>query len=118
MILDTTLKLEIVLTAAKTTNDMDVTVDYFDWNKSGNPTPPASYRTASNGTSDVTILAAPVSNPVREPTKISIYNKDTASKIVIVKTDDGTTEKIEARITIPTLNAAVWEKLSGWQIIK
>lgn len=114
MILDPTLKLEIVLTASKSTNDMDVTVDYIDWNPAGVTTPPASYRTATNGTTDVTILSAPIANPRREPIKISIYNKDTADKTVIIKTNDGTTEKVEVKKTITTLTTFIWEKATGW----
>ena len=114
MILDTTLRLELVLTAAKTTNDMDVTVDYQDWTVEGEDTIPDTYRIASNGVTDVIILAAPVINKRREPLRITIYNKDTADKIAIVKTDNGTTEFIEMRRTIATLTSLVWEKTIGW----
>ena len=118
MILDSTLKLEIVLTAAKTTNDMDVTVDYLDWNLQGEPTVPSFFRVASNGTTDVTILAAPtIVGTRREPQRITVYNKDTADKIALIKTDNGTTEFIEVRRTIPTLISLVWEKTTGWYTI-
>lgn len=118
MILDSTLKLEIVLTAAKTTNDMDVTVDYIAWTVEGLPTKPATFRTASNGVTDATILAAPtVVGTILEPIRITVYNKDTADKIAIIKTDDGTTEKIETRVSITTLKSLVWEKTTGWYTI-
>lgn len=115
MILDSTLRLEIVLTAAKTTNDMDVTVDYIAWNADGRPTTPRPFRVASNGVTDVTILAAPiVVGMIFEPMRIAIYNRDTADKIAIVKTDNGTTEFIEVRRTITTLTTLMWEKNVGW----
>ena len=115
MILDSTLTLELVLTAAKTTNDMDVTVDYIAWTVEGLPTKPTFKRTASNGSTDVTILAAPlVVGTILEPLRITVYNKDTADKIAIVKTTDGTTDYIEVRVSITTLKSLVWEKTTGW----
>ena len=118
MILDSTLRLEIVLTAAKTTNDMDVTVDYQAWIVEGKPTKPGTFRVASNGVTDVVILAAPlVVGTILEPLRITIYNKDTADKIAIIKTDNGTTEFIEVRRTVTTLTSLMWEKATGWYTI-
>lgn len=117
MILDTITKLEAVLAGAVAANQPEVHVDYFDWNKSGMPTPPGMYRVALNSGTDVTILAAPVQNPVREPFRISIYNKDTASVTVIVKTDDGTTERIITKVTLATLETLNFEKMRGWYAI-
>ena len=116
MILDTTLKLEIILTAAKTTNDMNVTVDYRDWNREGKETPPASFRVVSNGVTAVTILAAPVLNPVREPLRICVYNTDTATKTVRIRTNDGTTAYIDIEYTLPSLKSLIWEKMVGYYI--
>lgn len=115
MILDSSLiSLQIVLTAAKTTNDMDVTVDYLLWNTQNQTTKPATYRVATNGVTDVTILAAPPINFVAEPLRICIYNKDTADKIVIVKTDNGTTEFIDIRKNVTTLTSLIWTKATDW----
>lgn len=117
MILDSTLKLEVVLAGAVAANQPEVHVDYFDWNKDGEQTKPATSRSAANNTSDVTILAAPPSGFVREPTRVVIYNKDTASVTAIVKTDDGTTQRIEVKQTISTLHSLCWEKNVGWYIL-
>ena len=117
MILDSTLRLEIILTAAKTTNDMDVTVDYKDWNVEGKTTKPGTFRAASNGVTDVIILAAPiVVGTIREPLRVAVYNKDTVDKIAIIKTDNGTTEFIEVRKTLLTLQTLAWEKGVGWYV--
>ena len=115
MILNGTLmKLEAVLAGAVAANQPEVTVDYIDWNPQGAPTPPAQFRVALNSTTDVTILAAPVGNPTREPIRIAIYNKDTASVTVTVKTDDGTTERIIMKKVLATLETLHFEKGSGW----
>lgn len=117
MILDTLTKLEIVLAGAVAANQLDVHVSYVDWNKSGVTTNPAMFRTASNNTTDVTILAAPVQNPIREILQASIYNKDTASATVTVKTDDGTTERIVIKVTLATLETLNLEKGKGYYTI-
>ena len=115
MILDTTLKLEAVLAGAVSANQPEYHVDYVDRNTAGEETMPAFSRGALNSASDVTILSAPTSNtPRREIQRISIYNKDTASITVTIKTDDGTTERILIRKTIGTLDSLCWEKGLGW----
>ena len=117
MILDTLTKLEIVLAGTVTANQLEVHVSYVDWNKSGITTNPAMFRTASNNTTDVTILAAPVQNPIREVLQVAIYNKDTASATVTVKTDDGTTERIVIKVTLATLETLNLEKGKGYYTI-
>ena len=117
MILDTLTKLEIDLDAAITTNQLDVQVTYVDWNKSGVTTNPAMFRTASNSTTDVTILAAPVQNPVREVLRVAVYNKDTASATVTIKSDNGTTEHIEVKQVLLTTETLAYEKGMGWYLL-
>ena len=114
MILNTLTKLEAVLAGAVAANQPEVHVDYVDWNKSGVMTNPAPFRVALSSTNDVTILAAPVQNPIREPLRIAIYNKDTASVTVTVKTDDGTTERIIMKAVLLTLESLNWEKGHNW----
>ncbi len=113
------LKLEAVLAGAVSANQPEVTVDYIDWNTQSEATPPATFRTALNSNTDVTILAAAqttanVGNPVREPIRVAIYNKDTASVTVTVKTDDGTTERIIIKATLLTLESLHWDRANGW----
>lgn len=119
MIIDSTLKIEAVLAAAVAANQPVVHVDYIDWNQEGIATPPQTFRVALNSTTDVTILAAPLqaNNTRREPIRISIYNPDTASATVTVKTDDGTTERTLIRATMLTLESLHWEKGRGWYAV-
>lgn len=117
MILDTITKLDAVLAGAVAANQPEVHVTYIDWNKNGMPTRPAMYRVALNSTTDVTILAAPEKNPVREIHRVAIYNKDTASVTVIVKTDNSTTEFIVTKVTLATLETLNFEKGRGWYAI-
>lgn len=115
MILDSTLKLEIVLAGAKTTNDMDVTVNYIAWTVEGLPTKPATFRVASNGSTDVTILAAPITvGMILEPISIHVYNRDTAGGTVTIKTDDGTTERTIIKKTLGSGESLQYNKAIGW----
>jgi hypothetical protein len=117
MILVPGTSLQIVLAGAVAANQLEVHVDYVDWNPQGVKTPPAPYRVATNNTTDVVILAAPVANPVREPIEVNVYNKDTASATVIIKTDDGTTEFIIERRTLTTLQTLNWKTNTTWTVI-
>jgi hypothetical protein len=117
MILDTATKLEAVLVGAVSASQPEVHVDYKDWSVANEETSPQYTRSALNSTTDVTILAAPVNNPKREVTEVSIYNKDSASVTVIVKTDDGTTERIITRVTLATLETLFYGKMQGWYAI-
>lgn len=111
----TSLKLEAVLAGAVSANQPEVTVTYVAYNRDGREAKPATYRTALNSASDVSILAAPsVAGVVLEPRFISIYNKDTASVTVTVKTDDGTTERIICKATLATLEVLIYENGKGW----
>ena len=115
MILDSALlKLEAVLSSAVSANQPDVHVEFLIWNQYVKTAKPAVVRNALNGTTDVTILAPPNEGEVREPTSISIYNKDTASVTVTVKTDDGTTERIVIKAVLLTLESLHWERGQGW----
>ena len=116
MILDRTRALTFELTAAKTTNDFEITVDYFDWNNENIQTAPGTQVSVSSGASEVIILSAPVQNPKREPKKVTCYNADTVDKTAIIKTDDGTTETTEIRILVPTLKALIWSPMTDWYV--
>lgn len=113
MILDPTLKLEAVLALAVAANQPEVHVDYIDYNQQNQPTIPSPSRTALNSATDVTILSAPT-NQRREVIRLTVYNKDTASVTVTIKTDDGTTERIIIKAILLTLEALCWEKWRGW----
>ena len=121
MILDATLRLEAVLAGAVAANQPESHVNFQDWTSpdQGQPVPskPAPYRVALNSTTDVTILAMPNQGVVRDVIRISIYNKDTATVTVTVKTDDGTTEFIAVKQALLTGETLVFERGAGWQII-
>ena len=105
MILDRNTKLEAVLDGAVSANQPEFHVDYVDWTNANVATVPAQVRGALNSANDVTLLAAPAGIIIRsEINRVSIYNKDTATRTVTVKTDDGT-ERVILKATLLTLEA-------------
>lgn len=119
--LDSNTKLDIVLTAAKTTNDMDCSVNFFDigFTRTEETTLTKGFmkRTASNGTTDATICAAPEVGRIRNVKTMFIHNRDTAAKTVVIKTDNGTTEFIVAKRSLNADQTMVYEDGFGWSVI-
>jgi hypothetical protein len=117
VILDGDTDLQAVLAGAVSANQPEYHVNYRDWNPQGQTTKPAPASGALSSASDVTILAAPsVIGTIREVLRCSIYNKDTASVTVTVKTDDGTTERIVRKDTLLTLETLNFEMGRGWYV--
>ena len=117
MILRPGLSLEGALNAVSTSQNMDVTVDYLDYNVQGMPTVPATFVTTTLGTTTVTFLPAPTSGPAREPVRISIYNADSAAKTLTLRTKDAgtSTTKVILNVSTSTLKSLLWEKGTQWQ---
>lgn len=116
MILDSTLKLEMVLAGVVAANQPFVHVDYFDWNQQGQRTRPATFRVSLNSNTDVTVLPAPAAGFTREPMRWSVYNKDTAAITVTVKTDDGSTEGIINKTDVPVGRTLSWDANAGYNL--
>jgi hypothetical protein len=115
VILDTTVKLEVVLAAAIATSQPEFHVHFRDRNKDGQYTEPGLFRGATNSMTDVTLLAAPGDNfPRREIEEITLFNADTAGVTFIIKTDDGTTERRIFRKTVEANGTLQYMRGVGW----
>lgn len=115
MILDTTVKLEIVLAAAVATAQPEFHVHFRDRNRDGQYAEPGVFRGATNSMTDVTLLAAPGDNtPRREIEEITLYNKDTVGVTFTVKTDDGTTERIIIKKGVDAGGTLQYQRGVGW----
>lgn len=115
MFLDSTLrKLQIVLTAARTTLDMPVLVDYVDITTT--TTTPGLYPINTNGVTTVDFLPAPAASTQRKVNGITIYNKDTAAKIVqIFLNDNGTQYQIQD-VTLQIDDMLGYTDTGGWYV--
>lgn len=116
MLLDnTTRKLQIVLTAAKTTNDMPVCVYYVDTNTTDLPLS-GIYPINSNGVTAVDILAAPAINTQRKVNAITVNNADTAAKTVQIYLDDNGTDYLQCAATLQVGDVLGYTDTRGWYV--
>jgi hypothetical protein len=119
LILDNSIRLEAVLGGAVAANQPAFHVDYSTWNTQGVKIRPEPARGALNSTTDVTLLAvATTQGERREIEAAGIYNADTASVTVTVKTDDGTTERNIVRVTLATTESLLYEQERGWYVMQ
>lgn len=111
---NTTDKLQTILTAAKTTNDMPVVCSYRDISTTGFTA--GRKVTTTSGSTAMDIVDVPSSNTQRVIDYISVYNADTAVKTITIRYNaNGTTYKIYESII------GVGEKIEyaegkGWTI--
>ncbi len=93
MILDSTLKsIQVVLGEVKTTNDCDITASWGDY--TGQAFVPGANDTATNGTTPVTLVAAPVAGVQRLCTEITFHNNDTVTHSVSFELNDNATLRV------------------------
>lgn len=116
----TTTKLQIVLDAAGT----DVITNVFFYDVSARTkTDNSEYQgawlaTASNGTTEVDICAAPASNVIRNIDTIHVYNGNAATRVVTIKIDDGGTDKTLLVKSLTTGQNLIYDAGgAGWQVL-
>lgn len=117
MILGSSTKLEAVLAGAVSANQPEFHLNYIAWTNENVATTPAPARGALNNATDVSLLDAPAGIVVRHEIRdASIYNKDTASVTLTLKTDDGT-ERIICKVTLATLESLHYEQGHGLYVL-
>ena len=99
IVLDTTAKaLQVVLAAAVATSQLECQASWRDITASAYTAGESSALT--NGTTDVTLVAAPAASTQRVIDYIAVYNADTAPATVTVETDTSTVERRHVRVTL------------------
>lgn len=116
----TTTKLQLVLD--NTGADVITNVFYYDvkarTKPDGSEYQGAWQSTASNGTTDVDICAAPASNVIRNIDTIHVYNGNAATRIVTIKIDDGGTDKTLLVKSLTTGQNLIYDAGgAGWQVL-
>lgn len=116
MILDATTKtIELILGAAATTNAMPVTVDYVDLTTT--TTLAGSSDTQSNGTTAVTIVAAPAASTQRKVNALTVFNADTASKVVTIRLNNNATLRNIISVTLQVGDTIGYSDTGGWYLL-
>ena len=111
---ETTDNLQVVLGGSVTTNQLEC---YTSWRDRTSTTFVAGRTViATNNTTDVTIAAAPASSTQRIIDFVSIYNKDTVSKTVIVKLDANATEYVLFKTILGVGETLNYAEGRGWYI--
>ena len=107
----TTHKIQAVLAGAVSANQPHYWTDYIDTADDA----VGQGNGVLNDTTDVDIVSAPSSGD-RLIKQIHIYNADTASVTVAVKTDASGTERILRKVTLTTGQSLIYNSSSGWYI--
>jgi hypothetical protein len=111
----TTQTLEIDLAGAITSNNLPVSVEFTDITASAFT--PGHQDAASNGTTAVTILAAPAGSTYRVVKHINVYNKDTVSATVTIQFNNNATLRELIVIALSSGQSLTWSPEAGWQVL-
>lgn len=110
-------KLQIVLSGAVNTNQLNYVTSFQDITSSGMSLPQSSSQGNTNNTTDVDMVAAPAASTTRQVAAVSIFNADVATAEVTVKKDVGGTEYILVKQTLSPGDTLVYTWSGGWQIL-
>ena len=117
IVLNTTVtSLELVLSGAVTTNQLQWTVHYETTNSAGFSTA-AHSDGVSNSTTDVVLVSAPEAGERRVVRSISVHNADTVSATVQIHYDNDGTERTIIKVALATLENLFYESGAGWQAL-
>jgi len=110
-------KLQVVLGATVTTNQLEWHCSYQDITSAGMTLPQSSSQGLTNNTTDVDLVAAPAASTTRQVIIINIYNDDTVSQTVTVKKDVGGTDYILWKGVLLAGDILYWSREDGWSVI-
>lgn len=111
----TTDKIQVVLSSAITTNQLECVAMYRDIDTT--TFTPGRNNVDTNGTTDVDLVGAPSSGYQRLIEYLSIYNTDTVSATVTVKYDANGTEYILFKAIISPGESIQYVDGDGWKVI-
>lgn len=111
----TTQTLEIVLAGAVTTNELPVVVSYSD--KTATTYDGGTQPANTNGTTPVTICAAPSASTVRDIDFITVKNADTVAASITISFDNNGTGYELVSLDLAVGDQAIYVHGSGWQAI-
>jgi hypothetical protein len=111
-----TLTLEILAGGAKTTTDPHWTTTYRNISKDAIETF-SNQRGKTNGTTAQTAVPSPKAGDKHVVSSITIHNADSVNTTVTVRINDGTTTFTVFKVTLATLENAIFEEHNGWKVI-
>ena len=115
MILDGTAKsFEVVLSGVVTTNEIPIVVAYVEF--AAETVTPAANDTISNGTTAVTVVAAPASGLQRQLKFLSVVNIDTAAAEVTVRLNNSSTIRPIFVVTLAVDEQLIYSADGGFRV--
>lgn len=116
MILDTTTRsLEVLYETTATTTESDFAAFWAD-TQTGSTFSPGQSNGATNGSTAVTLVAAPGASTQRQVKEILIYNADTVSHNFTVRINDSSTIRVLGLFTVPPTYTLFYSPERGWVI--
>jgi hypothetical protein len=114
-------KLQAVLAGAKTTNELQCSVYYYDVKRDAKQNQSMYIRFSkyidTNGTTAVDICDVPPQDIGRHIETINIYNKDTVNATVSVQIDISGTKSILKKHVLTTGQTLIYEAGAGWLVL-
>ena len=110
-------KLEIVLSGAVATNQLQWNVSWQDITSAGMTLPQTGGAGNTNNTTAVTIVGIPSTGSTRQVTNINIYNADTSTSTVIVRKDVGGTKYNLVKYAVTSGDTLMWSREYGWRLL-
>lgn len=114
IVLDSSTKLQAVLAGAITSSQLPINVSWNDSTSTG-PSPGIT-RSTTNSTTAVDILAAPASSVQRFVKQISVYNGDTASATITIRTNNGGTTRQIFKCALAVGYTLSYDDSKGWRV--
>jgi hypothetical protein len=116
MILDSSRSLELVLGAAHATAALVWGAEYVDHSASGTGVPVPVDGT-SNGTTEVTMVAAPGAGVGRQVLSVNVYNSDTVAQTVTVRVNNSSTMRTRHKATMQPGDVLTWSPGRGFAVL-
>jgi hypothetical protein len=110
-------KLEIVLSGAVATNQLQWNVSWQDITSAGMTLPQSAGAGNTNNTTAVQIVGSPAASTTRQVTSINIYNADTATSTVIVRKDVSGSKYVLVKYAVTSGDTLMWSREYGWRLL-
>ena len=114
IVLDSNYSLVCVLSAAKTTTDMDFVISFAS--SSTSAFTESIVTGVTNGTTEVEMVAAPAAGTTKVIKSISIFNSDTATKTLTIKVKTGGTLRLIVKSDIAPNDTLTMGNDGQWKI--
>lgn len=118
MYIDSSMKIEMVLSAPTTTTTLKFNTSYCDIASTGLEFPTFAGQGASNNTTDVDVITAPTAGKSRLIKGMSFMNTDSVSAFITVKKDVGGTEYPLASALLQVGDTLQYTDTGAWSINK